>query len=79
MQYRLHLALVGRAAPKSLGRVQVERDGSFGASLLIPADAPPGEAFIEVSGSPSDDSCHGTVGGSCSGYIVAPTLLPVTS
>lgn len=78
-QYRLLLALVGRAAPKSLGPVPVARDGSFRASLVIPADAPPGEAFIEVSGSAFDGSCDDTIGGSCAGYTVALTLLPMTS
>ena len=77
-QYSLLLALVGRAAPKSLGRVPVERDGSFRASLVIPRDAPPGEALIVVSGSAFDD-CRDTAGGSCAGYTVVLTLLPVSS
>jgi hypothetical protein len=74
-QYRLLLALVGRAAPRPLGRVPVARDGSFRASLVLPADAPPGEAFIEVFGSAFDD-CRDTEGGSCAGYTVALILLP---
>jgi hypothetical protein len=77
-QYRLQLELVGRAAPKSLGLVPVGRDGSFRASLVLPKDAPPGEAFIDVSGSAYDD-CGDTVGGSCAGYLVALTLLPAPS
>jgi hypothetical protein len=77
-EYRLLLALVGGGAPMSLGRVPVGRDGSFRASLVIPTDAPPGEAFIEVSGSALDD-CRDTAGGSCAGYTVALTLLPVPS
>jgi hypothetical protein len=77
-QYRLLLAEVGRAAPWSLGRVPVGRDGSFRASLVIPTDAPPGEASIEVSGSAFDD-CGDTAGGSCAGYAVALTLLPAPS
>lgn len=77
-QYRLLLALVGRAAPRSLGQVPVARDGSFRTSLVIPADAPPGEAFIEVYGSAFDD-CRDTNGGSCAGYTVPLTLLPAPS
>lgn len=77
-QYRLVLAMVGRAAPRPLGRVPVARDGSFRASFVIPADAPPGEASIEVHGSAFDD-CRDTEGGSCAGYTVALTLLPAPS
>ena len=78
-QYRLLLELVGRAAPKPMGLVPVGRDGSFHASLVIPKDAPPGEAFIAVSGSAFDDDCGDTVGGSCAGYMVTLTLLPAPS
>jgi hypothetical protein len=78
-QYRLLLELVDRAAPKSLGLVPVGRDGSFRASLVIPKDASPGEAFIEVSGSAFDDVCRDTVGNSCAGYMVTLTLLPAPS
>jgi hypothetical protein len=73
----VQLALLGRAAPVSLGRVPVGTDGSFRASFAIPADASPGEAVIEVSGSALDD-CRDTAGGSCAGYSVMLTLLPVS-
>lgn len=76
--YRLLVGVPGQADPRSLGQVPVARDGSFHTSFVIPADLPPGESFIEVYGSAFDD-CRDTVGGSCAGYTVSLTLLPVPS
>ena len=66
--YTVTLGLAGRAEPKSLGRVPVQADGSFATTLTIPADATPGDAFLEVAGSPFDQ-CAASSGASCAGYV----------
>jgi hypothetical protein len=74
-RYRLSLLLAGRGAPEPLGTVPVARNGSFRATVTVPADAPPGAAAIAVAGSLFDD-CLDNQRGSCAGYSVDLTLLP---
>ena len=73
-RYRLQLLLLGRAQPLELGTAPVGVDGSFRATVVVPPGAFPGDARLEVLGSPFDDCADG--GGSCAGYGVALTLLP---
>jgi hypothetical protein len=73
--YTLTLGQVGHAAPLRLGTVNVKRDGAFAASVRIPAGASPGEAYIEVTGSPFDQ-CTDRASGSCAGYAAHLTVLP---
>jgi hypothetical protein len=52
-----------------LGRYPVNPDGSFHATVKIPASASPGEAYIIVGGS-SFDQCTDWANESCAGYVV---------
>jgi len=70
--YTVTLGLVGRSEPKPLGSVAVNPDGSFRATLSIPATASPGEAYLTVGGSAFDD-CGKDGTGSCAGYA-SPAL-----
>ena len=70
--YVITLALVGRAAPKTLRTVPVNQNGSFRTVLTIPSDAPPGEAYLTVTGS-AFDKCDDTPNASCVGYT-SPAL-----
>jgi hypothetical protein len=59
--------------PSSLGKVPVNQDGSFRATLVIPSDASPGEAYLLVEGSAFDAPCKDTRNGSCvAGYDSPP-------
>ncbi|MGZ4669037.1 MAG: hypothetical protein ACXVX3_10990 [Blastococcus sp.] len=73
-RYRLQLLLVGRAQPIELGTAPVAVDGSFRATVVVPSGASPGDAYVNVLGSPFDDCADD--GGSCAGYSVGITLLP---
>jgi hypothetical protein len=73
-EYQLTLGLLGRQAPMDLGRYPVNTDGSFRASVLIPADASPGEAAIAVRGSPFDQ-CSESGQASCADYEVSFTII----
>ena len=80
-QYGLELFSLGRADPVDLGDVDVAPDGSFSATVTVPADASPGESALSVSGSRYDEPCDDTGGsgggsGSCAGYGVTVTVLP---
>ena len=75
-RYRLLLLLLGRTQPIELGTAPVAVDGSFRATVVIPSGASPGDADVEVLGSPFDDCADD---GSCAGYGVALTLLPATA
>jgi hypothetical protein len=77
-KYQLTLGLVGRSAPIDLGGYPVNTDGSFEASVPIPVNASPGEAYIVIRGSPFDE-CNDTNHGSCAGYGVGLTILPGSS
>lgn len=72
--YTVTLGLVGRGEPKSLGAVPVHTDGSFRATLAIPASAAPGEAYLIVRGS-AFDNCGTDGAGSCAGYASPPLTL----
>ncbi|HEV7212237.1 MAG TPA: hypothetical protein VGN47_11055 [Blastococcus sp.] len=72
-RYRLQLLLLGRAQPIELGTAPVAVDGSFRATVVISPGASPGDAYVEVRGSPFDD-CPDD--GSCARYGVAVTLVP---
>ncbi len=74
-KYQLTLGLVGRQQPVDLGSYPVNKDGSFAATVPIPADASPGEAAIIVHGS-SFDQCNDSDQGSCAGYVVGLTIIP---
>ena len=76
-RYRLQLLLFGRADPTELGTTPVAVNGSFRATVVIPSGASPGDADVEVLGSPFDDCADD--GASCAGYGVALTLLPATA
>jgi len=76
-RYRLLLLLLGRTQPIELGTAPVAVDGSFRATVVIPSGASPGDADVEVLGSPFDDCADD--GASCAGYGVALTLLPATA
>jgi hypothetical protein len=71
--YAVTLALVGRAAPKPLGKASVKPDGSFAATIVIPPDAPPGEAYLEIKGSAFDTCNADTHNSSCAVYA-SPAL-----
>jgi hypothetical protein len=73
-QYELQLFSLGRRDPIDLGDVDVARDGSFTATVAVPADASPGESEIGVRGSPYDEPCED--GESCAGYGVRLIVLP---
>ena len=75
-RYQLELASLGRVDPVDLGEVDVAPDGSFTATVTVPADASPGESAVSVSGSPYDEPCEDT--GSCAGYTVSLTVLPAS-
>jgi hypothetical protein len=72
-KYHLTLGFVGRASLMDLGGYPVNTDGSFHSSVTIPANAPPGEARIIVSGS-SFDQCTGS-NPPCLGYVVRLEIL----
>jgi hypothetical protein len=74
-KYQLSLGLVGRQPPMNLGSYPVNTDGSFAASVPIPAKASPAEAAIIVHGSPFDQ-CDDSGQGSCAGYVVSFTIIP---
>jgi hypothetical protein len=74
-KYQLTLGLVGRQPAVDLGSYPVNTDGSFAATVPIPADASPGEAGIIVHGSPFDQ-CGDSGQGSCAGYVVSLTIIP---
>lgn len=74
-KYHLTLGLVGRQLPMDLGSYPVNRDGSFAATVPIPANASPGEAAIVVHGSPFDQ-CDASGQGSCAGYGASFTIIP---
>jgi hypothetical protein len=76
--YQLTLGLVGRTAPVDLGSYPVKVDGSFRATILIPSDASPGEAYIIIHGSPFDQ-CDDSGHGSCAGYGVGLKIIPPTA
>jgi hypothetical protein len=70
--YTVTLARFVAGGPASLGRVPVNRDGSFRAMLVIPTGAAAGEAYLLVEGS-AFDKCADTRNGSCvSGYDSPP-------
>ena len=79
-QYGLELFSLGRTDPIDLGDVDVAPDGSFSATVTVPADASPGESVLSVSGSAYDEPCDDTGGsgggGGCAGYGVTVTVLP---
>lgn len=75
-RYGLQLLSLGRADPVDLGDVDVAPDGSFTATVSVPADASPGESAVSVSGSPYDEPCDDGEA-SCAGYDVSVTVLPV--
>jgi len=78
-RYGLVLALAGRAPVVRLGTTSVHHDGSFRAVIRLPRTAPPGTAFIEVTGSPYDKPCDDASAGalsSCASYATQFTLLP---
>jgi hypothetical protein len=52
----------------------VHRDGSFSATVDVPATASPGEADLSVGGSAYDEPCDD--GESCAGYSTLLILLP---
>jgi len=72
--YTVTLGLVGRSEPKALGSVPVNEDGSFKATLSIPADASPGLAYLSVGGS-AFDNCGKSGDGSCAVYGSPPLTL----
>jgi hypothetical protein len=72
--YTLVLAPVGRAAPLRLAAVRVHQDGSFTASIVVPATASPGESYVIVHGSPFDAQCDDT--GSCADYEARVQVVP---
>jgi hypothetical protein len=74
-QYQLALGLVGRGAPMELGSYQVSTSGAFKATVVIPVTASPGEAYINVKGSPFDQ-CSDSSQDSCAGYGVGLVILP---
>jgi len=74
-KYKLTLGLVGRQSPMDLGSYPVNMDGSFAATVPIPANALPGEVAIIVHGSPFDQ-CDDSGQGSCAGYVVSLTIIP---
>ena len=81
-RYGLELSSLGRADPVDIGDVDVAPDGSFSATVTVPTDASPGESVLSVSGSRYDEPCDDTGGsgggsGSCAGYGVTVTVLPV--
>ncbi len=65
--YAVTLARFGPGQPRSLGNVPVNQDGSFRATLVIPSDSSPGEAYLIVEGS-AFDKCADTPNASCVGY-----------
>ena len=73
--YALSLSPGGGTGPVELGSYPVERDGSFRATVTVPASAPPGEADLAVSGSPFDQPCDDGES-SCAVYSTLLTLLP---
>ena len=73
-EYELQLSSLGRRDPIDLGDAAVAPDGSFTATVTVPADASPGESEIGVRGSPYDEPCGD--GESCAGYGVRVTVLP---
>jgi hypothetical protein len=76
--YHLTLGLVGRAAPIDLGPYPVNANGSFHATVKIPASTSPGEAYITVGGS-SFDQCTDSGNGSCAAYMVQLQVLSPTA
>lgn len=58
-----------------LGSYAVTTSGPFKATVVIPATAPSGEAYIIVHGSPFA-KCSDSTKASCAGYEVRLTILP---
>lgn len=79
--YTIVLGQVGRAAPAILGVVNGHQDGSYTASVTIPADASPGEAYIIVEPSTTEMSCRDVrdQSASCAGLMARITVLPATT
>ncbi|HEY0187005.1 MAG TPA: hypothetical protein VGC67_05910 [Cellulomonas sp.] len=63
------LTLTAGMVEQSVGRFDVDADGSFEARVAIPAGAEPGPAVLSVTGSPYDD-CPVLDDGLCTGYAV---------
>jgi hypothetical protein len=76
-KYQLTLGLVGRSEPMDLGSYPVNANGSFNATVRIPASASPGESYVVVRGSPFD-RCEESGQGSYAGYSVRLTIMPAT-
>jgi hypothetical protein len=73
--YAVVLAAAGRPGPTHLADVPVQRDGSFRATIRIPAGASPGESAVSVLGSRFDLPCKDTVATSCASYAIGLTIL----
>ncbi len=76
--YSMTLGTVGRQAPADLGNVAAAADGTFSATVMIPAGTSPGEAYIIFQGSAWDECKDTDNGASCAGYDTpAITVTPL--